>query len=208
MHAMATTSSMHTGGRRAARLAQRAFTLVELTVVVLLVGLFLMVVVTSTYFIFRDRETLRGTARELAGFLENVRTQAAIKGKTYKVEYNLKDQQYFAWTPRKPEPGEVLDAEDDESYVAGGFFELPSRTNAGGQRTYTCWIDRIAFGDGSVAKDDNVVIKFSPKGGGHWHYVYLTNNEGEFFTIEISPFTGSADVFPGEMKPDEPERLK
>lgn len=205
---MATIAQSRSGGRRAARLGQRAFTLIEITVVVMIIGLTLMLVVTGTYFAFRDRETLKGEARSLAGFLESVRTNAAVKGKTHRVEYNLKDQTYFAWFPRKAEEGEVIEGDGDDAFVAGAFFEMPSRTGAGGQRNYSCWIDRIAFGDGTVVKDDSVKIDFAPRGGGSWHYVYLTNLEGEFYTISLNPFTGGADYYPGELKVQPPERLK
>ncbi|MBX3475205.1 MAG: type II secretion system protein [Planctomycetes bacterium] len=205
---MAPSAQLRSGGRRAARLGQRAFTLIEITVVTLLIGLFLMVVLTGTYFAFRDRETLKGEARALAGFLETVRTNAAIKGKTHRVEYNLKEQLYFVWFPRKAEEGEVFEGDDDDAYVAGAYFEMPSRTGSGGQRVFSCWIDRVAFGDASVVKDDVVKIDFAPRGGGSWHYVYLTNQEGEFYTISLNPFTGSADYYPGEMKIPPPERLK
>jgi prepilin-type N-terminal cleavage/methylation domain-containing protein len=207
--ATAGLNRQHAGGQRAARAGNRAFTLVEIVVVVMILGLMITVVVTGTYLVFRDRETLKGEARKLAGFLQNVRAQAAIKGKTYHVEYNLKDKVYFAWFPKPAQEGEVVSGSDeDEQRTAGAYFELPSRTGADGRRVYTCWIDRIVFADGSVAREESVRLPFAPKGGGHWHYVYLTNADGEFYTVEINPFTGSADTFPGEIKPEPPERLK
>lgn len=205
---MAIGPQHRTGGLRAARLSQRGFTLIEITVVVLIIGLMLMIVVTGTYFMFRDRETLKGEARSLAGFLESVRSKSALSGKMHKVEYNLKDQQYFVWFPRKAKEGEVIEGDEDDAYVAGAYFEMPSRTNSSGQRNYSCWIDRIGFGDGTVAKDETVRIEFAPKGGTSWHYVYLTNLEGEFYTIVLNPFTGAADYVQGEAKIEPPEKLK
>jgi type II secretory pathway pseudopilin PulG len=198
----------HAGGHRAARASRRAFTLVEMVVVTMIVGLTIIVVAAGTYLVFRDRETLKGEARGLAGFLQHLRAQAAIKGKTYHVEYNLKDQIYFAWFPKPAEEGEVESGDDEQQMTAGAYYEMPSRTGADGRRVYSCWIDRIVFADGSVAREESVRLPFAPRGGGHWHYVYLTNADGEFYTVEINPFTGSADVFPGELKPEPPERLK
>ncbi|MBE7490723.1 MAG: hypothetical protein HS108_03010 [Planctomycetes bacterium] len=182
--------------------------MVELTAAVLVIGLAIVIAVAGTYFLFRDRETLRGEARYLAGFLEQVRTRAAVSGRTHKIEYNLKNQQYFVWFPRKPEEGEVIDGDDEDAYVAGAFFEMPSRGGAGGQRRFVCWIDRICGGDGRPISDDRIIIEFTPKGGTSWHYVYLTNEDGEFYTIEINPFTGSADYIQGEARIEPPEKLK
>jgi prepilin-type N-terminal cleavage/methylation domain-containing protein len=205
---MAEATHNRSGGLQAARLSQRGFTLIEITVTVLIIGLMLMIVVTGTYFAFRDRETLKGEARALAGFLEHVRTLAATKGKTYKVEYNLKEQQYFVWVPRKAEEGEIVEGDDEDAYVAGAYFQMPSRTSGSGERRYSCWIDRITFGDGRTSKDESVVIMFEPKGGTSWHYVYLTNQDEEYYTIELNPFTGAADYVQGEAKVEPPERLK
>lgn len=206
---MTTHTGILAGGFHAARVSRRAFTLIEITVVIMILGLMIVIVATGTFLVFRDRETLKGEARSLAGFLQNVRSQAAVKGRTYYVEYNLKDQVYFVWFPRAAEEGEVASGDDEEDQmVAGGYFEMPSRTGANGQRVYSVWVDRVAFADGSVAKDESVRIPFAPKGGAHWHYIYLTNSDGEFYTVEVNPFTGSADIFPGEMKPEPPERLR
>lgn len=197
------------GGRQAARLHRRGMTLVEITVVVIILGISVVVVATGTMMAMRDRETLKAEARSLAGFLQNIRMQAAIKGQAFEVEYNLRDQVYFPWIPKEPKEGEVVQENDDgTSLVAGGFHEMPSRSGPGGQRVYTVWIDRIALGDGSVVRDEVYRTRFSPRGGGHWHYVYLTNAEGDFYTIEINPFTGAADITPGEHKPEPPERLQ
>lgn len=193
----------------ARRAGFRAFTLVELVVVIMILGLVGLLVVSMSMMLFRDSETLRSEARALAGFLQNMRAQAAIKGKTYYVEYNLKDQNYFVWFPRPAEEGEVVSAEGDEAdLVAGAYYGMPSRTGASGKLVYSCWIDRVAFADGSVAKDDSVRVKFAPRGGAHWHYVYLTNSNGDFYTVEVNPFTGSADILQGEVKPEPPERLR
>lgn len=205
---MATATHPRTGGRQAARRSQRAFTLIEITVVILIIGMTLMIVMTGMFFVFRDRETLKGEARALAGVLEHLRTKAAVSGKKHRIEYNLKEQQYFVWSPRKAEEGEVIEGDDENAYVAGAAFQMPSRTSSSGEKRFTCWIDRITFADGKDIKDDTILIDFTPKGGTSWHYVYLTNVDGEFYTIELNPFTGSADYIKGEAKPEPPERLK
>jgi hypothetical protein len=85
---------------------------------------------------------------------------------------------------------------------------LPSRYTSTKQREYSVWIDHITFADNSSESRGSVKVEFTPEGGSHWHYVYLRNVRDEFYTIEVNPFTGLAEIFPGELKPELPERLK
>jgi type II secretory pathway pseudopilin PulG len=203
-----------TGGRSAARSMRAGFTLVELAMVVLLMGLMILVVVVGGYFAFRNTEQLKDEARSLGGFLEQVRTLSAINGKRYTIEYSLDEdeQTYFVWAPRKVEEGDVVEpgggGDDEETRVPVGFHPMPTRSRGDGSRVYAVWIDRIGFGDGTSTDDDEVKIDFMPTGGSHWHMVYLTNEDEEFYTVVVNPFTGAAEVYPGEYKPPEPERLK
>ena len=193
------------GGPRAARFASRGMTLIEITVVVLIMGLSLVVVVTAGYLIMRDREQLKSEARELAGFLETVRTRAALTGKTLTVEYDLQEQIYFVWMPGKAEEG--IEKSEEDSRKAGAYHRMPSRFRGDRSRVFSVWIDRIAFADGTSEDDGKIEVDFDPRGGGHWHYIYLVNQKDEFYTIEINPFTGLAEVYPGEIEPEMPERL-
>jgi prepilin-type N-terminal cleavage/methylation domain-containing protein len=188
-------------------MSRRGFTLVELTMVVLLMGLLVMAVLTVGYFAMRDTEDLKSQARSLAGFLETVRSNAALKGRSYAVEYNLDEQYYFAWVPPKAGAEEPLSSED-ETRSAGAYIQLPSRYTSTKQREYSVWIDHITFADNSSESRGSVKVEFTPEGGSHWHYVYLRNVRDEFYTIEVNPFTGLAEIFPGELKPELPERLK
>ena len=209
---MRTSSYNHAGGLRAARSAKAGFTLVELSMVVLLLGLLIMIVMVGGYYAFRNKEQLKDEARSMAGFLQQVRTLSALNGKRYTVVYSLDEdeQMYFVWAPRKAEEGDVVEATDDEeeTRVATGFHPMPTRNRGDGSRVYAVWIDRIAFGDGTTTNDTEVKIDFMPTGGSHWHLVYLTNEDGEFYTVEVNPFTGAAEVYPGELEVEPPERLK
>ena len=188
-------------------MSRRGFTLVELTMVVLLMGLLVMAVLTVGYFATRDKEDLKSQARSLAGFLETVRSNAALKGRAYAVEYNLDEQYYFAWVPPAANAEPPLSSED-ETRSAGAYLKLPSRYTSTNQREFSVWIDHITFADGSSESRGSVKVEFTPEGGSHWHYIYLRNARDDFYTIEVNPFTGLAEIFPGEMKPELPERLK
>lgn len=186
---------------------QRGFTLVEMVVVVLLLGITTMAIAAGGYFVFRDTENLKSEARTLAGYLENIRTQSAIKGKKYSVEYDMDAQIYFAWLPKEAEEGEVVEADDEGSRVATGYHEMPSTYKVNGDKEFSVWIDRITWPNGEDVDSGKVEVDFTPDGGSHWHFIYLMNKEGEYYTIEINPFTGLAEVFPYEKKPDEPKEF-
>jgi len=203
----------NTGGRQAARVRSAGFTLIELSVVAVLLGLMLVVVMVAAGVAFRDSEELKSEARELAGTLEMVRTLAILRGETHTVQYNLDfdNQGYFVWMPVNSEGasgGELIEETDHGYRVAAGFHRMPSRFKADRTRLYSTWIDRIAFGDGTETTDAEVRVDFRARGGSHWHYVYLTNLNDEFYTVEINPFTGVADIYPGELIPDPPEVLR
>lgn len=201
---------MDASGHRAARSTNRGMTLVEVTVVVLVLAISIVAIATSSAMLMRDTEMLKSEARQLAGFLEHTRSLAALNGKKYTVQYDLGDsQQYFVWAPRKPQEGEVyLQEEDEDTRVAAGVHQMPSRVTTSGERLYSVWIDSIRYGDASQARERQVRIDFMPTGGSHWHYVYLMNELGEYYTVEVNPFTGFAEVYPGELEPQPPERMR
>ncbi|MCC6574790.1 MAG: hypothetical protein IT462_13505 [Planctomycetes bacterium] len=183
-------------------------TLVELVVVVLIMGISVMIVLIAGHLSLRDTEELKAQARTLAGFLETVRLNAAVKGRSFFIEYNLDEQKYFAWVPKEPKEGDVIDPESNDALVQGVELFMPNRYNAAGQREFSTWIDRVAMGDGKGQSRGLVKIEFTARGGSHWHYVYLRNKNNEFYTIEVNPFTGLAEVHPGELKPEPPEKVR
>ncbi|MEE9311439.1 MAG: type II secretion system protein [Planctomycetota bacterium] len=209
-------SITHSGGQKAVRFRQRGFTLIELTVVIVVMGILAVGTISFGYMAFRDKEQLKDEARSLAGYLENIRGLSAHSGKTHTVVYDLDQQMYFTWVPAKnPDEGEILeDGDESDLRKAAGYHRMPNRFNARREREFNVWIDHIAFADGSTADDKKVLIDFSPEGGGHWHYVYLssdkdnTGDEKFFYTIEVNPFTGAAEIYPGIVEPEEPEKAE
>ncbi|MBZ0136328.1 MAG: prepilin-type N-terminal cleavage/methylation domain-containing protein [Planctomycetes bacterium] len=195
---------------RAARFARSGFTLIEIVMVVMIMGLLIMMVAVAAAFGLRNKEQLKNEARQLGGFLEHVRTLSAINGRRYTVEYGLDEdeQRYFVWAPITVEEGDYYEGDDEEARKPVGFHDMPTRKRGDGSRVYAVWIDRIAFADGSSTTDSQVKIDFMPTGGAHWHYVYLTNEDEDFYTVVLNPFTGGSEIYPGEHKPPEPERLR
>ncbi|MBX3458522.1 MAG: hypothetical protein KF696_01000 [Planctomycetes bacterium] len=206
MHTHSTTRPA--SGLTAARFGRRGFTLVEMTMVVLLLALLVLAVVMVAAMAFRDRELLKNEARFLAGYLENIRSLAALHGKTYTVQYDLDEQRFFVWEPRRVEQGEVYESNDDENRVASGFHPMPTRYDGSGQAYYQVWIDRVGYGDGTTSRERNVRVDFLPTGGSHWHVVYLSNEAGEFYSIEVNPFTGFAEIYPGQLEIEPPRKAE
>lgn len=167
---------------RRSRRAARGFTLVEISVVVLIVAL---VLTTATVRLDNVLPTSRGesAARQLLSQLDLARTAAVAYGGPYAVELDLEGDRFRIVTPRD-EDGRL--ARDPEQRAALGWHELPSGVHFGG----------VLDSSGQSLERGVYGLQFDPRGSAQDLYIYLENDAGPRYTltVRILALTGASKV--------------
>ena len=154
------------------------FTLIELTVVVLLISLF--AVSGLTLLINRDRGDLQASARRLAGVTKYLFNEAALSGREQRLVYDLDEGRYRA--QELDETGELIDAED---------LGRTAKLRSGIRFTDVTVSGRGLFSSGEVT------VRIHPSGWLEETVVHLASAAGDELTLRINPLTGSAEIFDG-----------
>jgi type II secretion system protein H len=169
---------------------QAGFTLIEITVVVILLGL-----IVSTAIVRLDNglpsTRSEAAARKLLSTLDLARTSAIAKAAPYEVVFDLKEQRYGIRLPFDEEGTRIADPE---------------------ARPMLSWVEA---GDGVVLKglldptgqlieDGSYVLAFDPQGAATDLTLYMgtIDNEDYELTVRLLALTGIASVFQGRIEPE------
>jgi hypothetical protein len=135
---------------------------------------------------------LEGAARELGATVAEVQAQAAVKGKTHGIVYDLTGGRYWILAPDQVEEGEVeVDEEEGEKKPIRLIALRARRLHKG-----------ITFKDVSLGGErkkfnGEVKILFDPEGAGMPHAVHLEGSKERAYTVEVNPFAGTVEFFKG-----------
>lgn len=169
--------------------ARRGFTLIEISVVVLIVALLL---TSATVQLDRFLPSTRTEAggRDLLSHLDLARTHAIAKGLMYEFEFNLDESSYRIITPFD-EDGKV--ARDPELRTDLGRRRLPGGVRFGG----------IVDTGGELHERGSYRLRFDPQGSAEALSIYLENVAGEAYalTVQISALTGLSKIAEGKLAP-------
>ncbi len=154
----------------------RAYTLIELTVVVFLIGLMLALTVPRIQHSLLS-DDLKAATRRMVGTVRTLRDKAIRDQKDYVLYLDLESNQFWVeWSPMTIE--QKADARQNASTLPGNIRILDvSRRDSGKQD----------IGD--------TVIHFTKKGYVEQAVIHLGTKEGRAYTIVLSPFLGTAKTY-------------
>jgi prepilin-type N-terminal cleavage/methylation domain-containing protein len=162
--------------------SHKAFTLVELVVVLVILGVMAAVAFPRLEGFFHDG-CLRGSARHLVGMIRYAQSQAALSGREYRLYYDLDKGRY--WIVRETE--EVLEGGDADKTVRRYLLE--------GVRFQSI----ITQGKGRIT--EGVTSSwFSPRGWVEETTIYLEDEEGEELSIFIKGPIGRVRILEKDKK--------
>ncbi len=160
------------------KIREAGFTLVELALVILLIGLFAGLTLPMLTGIGEDR--LGASGRRLAGTVKYLFNESALSGLQYRLVYNLDQGSYRA--KRLERTGDLVEVEGvgkHQSLKDGIRFK-----------------DLAIPGRGKFSSGE-VTTEIHPVGWLEETIIHLVDKGGENLTLRINPFTGSTEVFEG-----------
>lgn len=165
-------------GRSTKLTGSAGFTLIEISVVVLLLGIFALLVTPRLH--FSSAAQLSSTARRLGDTSRYLLNEAALSGLEHRLVYNLDEGSYQAM---------VLESNGELMAVSG----TGRGTRLGDEVRF---IDVTVPGRGTYTEGE-VITRIYPSGWQEEAVVHLENRRGEQLTVRLSPLSGLAETFDG-----------
>ncbi len=173
----------------------RGFTLVELAIVVLILGI-AMTIVAVNVSVLIPHERLRGAANNIGNLLQYARSEAAATGVNFAVVYDLDENAYWLLVPRTvDERYEQTRTRDEDTRIVYLPNELPDGVE----------FEDIQFGEGAKRTRGEIHIEITPMGTASGHIVHLINrhNDDEQFSVELNALTGRVTYHEGYVEFEE-----
>lgn len=154
------------------------FTLVEIVVVLLLIGLFSALALPMLTGFGEDQLAL--TSRRIAGTVQYLFNESALSGRPYRLTYNLDRRSWGA--KRLETSGELVPVSG-----TGSERQLPSGVK---------FEDVVVVGRGKFSSG-TVTTQILPIGWLQETIIHLQNKRGRQMTLRLMPFTGATEVYEG-----------
>ena len=154
------------------------FTLLELTIVLFLIGMFSIIVIPR--FSHVGEGDLHHSARRLSWTIKYLFNEAALSSKEHRIIFNLDDESYRA-VVLEPD-GNVTDVEriPEEIKLKQGIR----------------FMDVTVAGRGSFSQGE-ITIRILPSGWIEGTTVHLEGAEQQILTVTVNPLTGQSEVYDG-----------
>lgn len=153
----------------------KAFTLIELTMVIILAGLFMSLTIPR----FRNAiivDNLKSTVLKMVGQIGGLRNEALRNNKDYDLRFDLESNRYWV------ENSGMSELERAEARERP--FTLPSDVR----------IIDIRFAGADKQMTGEIGIRFNRKGYIRPSLIHLRSEDGREFTLVLRPFMGKVEV--------------
>lgn len=157
-------------------LRQRGFTIIELIMVIVILGILCAQVVMNMDGITPEYK-LRSAARTLGGTINLARSLANSRGSTFVLRYNLDRGQYWLVTPPNKDEDPDLPIDEREKL---DVHTIPTGV----------FVEKIILLDGSEVRSGELDVIFDPLGHEGSHILYLGNGDGGFISLKYSSLLG------------------
>jgi prepilin-type N-terminal cleavage/methylation domain-containing protein len=162
------------------------FTLLELAVVLLIIGLILAIAMPR-FGAFQGAE-LRSEGRRLAARSHYLYEEAGAQKILLRLNLDLNHSSYFV---TRLDPFAARPSFKPEKGPAGGIVTMPADV-----RLRDVWVEGAGlFRTGIVG------CEFYPSGTADAAVIHLFNRKGEVITLGIDPFNGAVAIIPGDLSP-------
>ena len=171
------------------RVAAAGFTLVELMVVIIVIGLIGGIAVTSWASMMPNQQ-FNTAVRNLSEVLHETRSNAIARNREFAIRYDLDEDTYRVRTPFLPGGGFATSEEDEERL----WIHETDLKESG--------IDLVQITlDDKVYSDGKVEVRFQALGASSYHVIELAQTAFEReFTLEVLPLTGEIRMHDGIFK--------
>jgi general secretion pathway protein H len=160
----------------------RGFTLIELIVVIVLLGLMFGITVPK----FREAvlsDSLNSTSLKLIGLVQDLRERAISSQVSYMLHFDIREKRIWAF--------DSTASEEDQEAAREMAFVLPDDVIIQ---------DVWSWGRGKLYNE--AIIRFSRKGYVEESMIHLQSEDGRELSLELTPFLGSIKIHEGYVDPD------
>jgi prepilin-type N-terminal cleavage/methylation domain-containing protein len=161
---------------------RRGFTLIELAVVIVILGVMMALVIPT--FGELTGANLRRSTRHLTGTIRFLRDEAEAKKAVYRLRFDIRNGHYWA---------ETLTVTSDRT---AEFKRVPSAISTEGSLSGNTTFKDVK----AAAHPDDPYILFTPDGWVEKTFIHLRDGDGKDYTLIVRPLTGATDLHEGEVE--------